>query len=132
MNHEQADRVVRTLVEVFPRHGLDSDGLRRYGDALVECGADFDKASVIAERWPKTHPFFPSLAELLAVVSPRESAVADVDDVKIHPAVMARMTGMWREKMAEVDVKRTGRGPDGHWHGGPEPCPVEGGMKGVA
>ena len=132
MTQEQADRVVKTLTDVYPRHGLAADGLCRYADHLIDSGADFDRAHEIAMRWPNTHEFFPSLAELMAVVATRTYVVADPDDTAVHPDVQRRMTALWREKMAEVDMRRGGRGPDGHWHGGPAPCPVCSGMRGVA
>jgi hypothetical protein len=132
MTEEQAARVMKSLTDVYPRHGLTDDGINRYVDVLIDSGADFDRTSLIAERWPKTNGFFPSIAELMAVVATRKYVTADPDDTSVHPDVMRRMTALWREKMAEVDKRRTGRGPDGHWHGGPDPCPVCGGMKGVA
>jgi hypothetical protein len=132
MTQTQAERVMKALTDVYPRHGLEGDGLNRYVDTLIDSGAEFDRAHEIAMRWPKTHDFFPSIAELMAVVATRKYVTADPDDTSVHPDVMRRMTALWREKMAEVDKRRTGRGPDGHWHGNPdEPCPVCGGRVGI-
>ena len=129
MTQTQADRVMKTLLDVYPRHGLSPDGIARYADHLIDSGAEYDRAQEIAKRWPNTHEFFPSLAELMAVVATRKYVVADPDDTEIHPDVRRRIQSMWRDALAAADKKAEKRGANGHYHGGPDPCSLCGGMK---
>lgn len=132
MDAEQAAKVVRTLIAPFPRHGLNDEGLTMYADSIEASGAEYGRAHEIAMRWARTHGFMPSLHEFLAVITPRqEVVVSDPDAVEIHPEVQRGMIEMLRDKLRETDARRSGRGVDGHWHGGPDPCPVCGGMKGL-
>lgn len=131
MTPEQADRVLDALIAGFPRHGLDAAGRITWSDAIRDSSADFDRAQETAYRWPRTHEWFPSLAEFLTVVAPRLRCVSDEpeDPDKWLPApdVGRRMIAELRVALAKKQHP-SGRGLDGHWHGGPDPCPTCGGM----
>lgn len=132
MNHDQAGAVLDALVAGF-RTDLSDSQVESWMDAIQDCGADPDKAQEIAYRWPRTHDRFPSMAEFLTVIAPRQNLITvDPDDHEVDLGVQRRIVRMWRDSLVEVDkrVRNSGatKGVDGHWHGGPDPCPVCGGI----
>lgn len=134
MDAEEADEILTKLLAGYPRHELDDEALIVWADAIQESGADPVKALEIARRWPRTNQWLPSLAEFLVVIAPRryDTPPEDADDVRLGPAAMGRMSSMWRKALADVDkrIANTGhKGAGGHWHGGPDPCPLCGGQK---
>jgi hypothetical protein len=130
---EQADRVLGELIAGYPKANLSDETVVLWADAIRDSDGDFDKAAEIARRWPRTHEWFPNLAEFLAVITPRNYAepADDPDDVRLNPAASQKLARMWRAELGKVsrrvDSLANHRGAGGHWHGGPNPCPMCGG-----
>lgn len=138
MDAATADEILDRLLDGYPRHGFDDPTIVAWSDAindaLTATGADPNRALELARRWARTHERFPNLVEFLAVIAPRqpEPPPEDPDDVRLGPAAMGRMSSMWRKALTDVDkrIANTGhKGAGGHWHGGPDPCPLCGGQK---
>lgn len=135
MTFDEAGDILEALILSYPRHGLTDAAMESWIEAIHDSRAEPDQALLVARRWGRTHEWFPSLAEFLVVVTPRQEVqpVDDPDEWRASPAIARRMAREWRialdaaaKKAAEVSG---GRGVEGHWHGGPKPCPVCGGMK---
>lgn len=138
MTPQEADRILGELIVGYPRAELADETLVAWADAIYDTGADPKAATETAHRWPRTHERFPSLAEFLSVITPRSylQPVEDPDDLRLNPAAGQRLARVWRTELDKV-AKRVaeigaGRGSGGHWHGGPDPCPLCGGISQTA
>lgn len=138
MDAAQADQILTQLLAGYPRHDLDDETLVVWAEAINESGADPARSLEIARRWPRTHEWLPSLAEFLIIIAPRryDQPPEDPDDLRLNPAASQQMTRVWRTELDKV-AKRVadigaGRGSGGHWHGGPDPCPLCGGISHTA
>lgn len=130
MNAEQADAILSALTVGYPKATLEDETLVAWADAIEDTGGDADRALEIARRWARTHEWFPTLAEFLAVITPHTyvQPVDDPDEMRVPPAVARQMGRLWRQALADVDARIAAnplpRGAAGHWHGGPDPCPL--------
>lgn len=138
MDPSDAAAVLERLLAGYPLVDLDDRSLAAWVEAIEDTGADPIKALETARRWPRTRDRFPSLAEFLSVITPRSylQPVEDPDDLRLNPAAGQQLARIWRTELDKV-AKRVaeigaGRGSGGHWHGGPDPCPLCGGISQTA
>lgn len=135
MDRAESTDVLDALIAGYPRMDLEDTTLSVWVEAIEDSGADAGRSREVARRWPRTHERFPSLAEFLAVITPHVyvEPVDDPDEMRPSPQVARQLAGYWRNALAANDEKaqRIGSprgGTNGHWHGGPDPCPMCGGL----
>lgn len=96
-------------------------------------GQTMQDAMNAARRLVKLNRWFPSVAEFLENCrlerELREASFVQAGELEA-PKVSAEQRQRVAERfMAVCREAAAGRNRSGHWHGGPEPCPVCGGMK---
>lgn len=134
MDRTDAAAVLDELMAGYPWSDMDQLARLNWVEAIEDSGADPGRGKEIARRWSRTHEKFPSLAEFLAVITPHVyiQPPDDPDELRVSPALAHKLSRAWRDALAAVDEKiaQAGahRGVAGHWHGGPDPCPLCGGQ----
>lgn len=134
MDRSESTEVLHRLLAGYPLVDLDDASLLAWMEAIEDTDAEPAKAIEVARRWPRTHERFPSLAEFLAIITPRTYIEpADPDDIRPDPETAHKLARVWRSALGQVAERRArigdGRGADGHWHGSDTPCPMCGGRK---
>lgn len=134
MTLADAALVLDTLMAPFPRWDLDQAARRSWVHAIANSGARKDVALGQAEAWGRANIHPPALAELLARIRPPAPPPADPDTaMSANPAVLHRIRATLADAGKAIE-RRVGpaacEAHGGHWHAGPDPCPVCGGLKG--
>lgn len=135
MDRTESAAVLESLIAGYPRMDLEDATLTAWVEAIEDTGADPAQALETARRWARTHERFPHLAEFLTTITPRTylRIVDDPDEMRVPPVVARQMGRLWRQAIDDANAKaeraRSGRGVVGHWHGGPDPCPMCGGSR---
>ena len=134
MDPAEADEILTLLLAGYPTTKLSDETVVAWADAIAESGADPIKALEVARRWSRTHERFPNLAEFLTTVTPRTytQPADDPDELRPSPKLAAELAAKWRTALVEHDARvaelHSSRGAAGHWHGGPDKCPLCGGV----
>mgnify|MGYP003627812450 FL=1 len=66
MTKDEAKQVLQMLLGAFPRHGLDDNGVRMWGESLSR--TDFDIAATAARQVIQRDEFMPSIAKFAGEV----------------------------------------------------------------
>lgn len=135
MKSTEAEHLVDRLIAAFPRHDWSDATIDLYARALER--VEHAHGQVAVDRAVTTLDLAPTVRWLLDTAhaeARRTGAYVDpVDpDVPFTPApgVAARVRASLAEAGARIDarVPAGGKGAGGHWHGGPDQCPVCGGV----
>jgi hypothetical protein len=131
MDRTDAASILDELLAGFPFTDLDVAARSAWAEAIEDTADQPGNAREIGRRWCRTHERFPTLAEFLNVITPYTPPPVDPDELRVPPVVSRRIFGVWREALSVVDKKAAAigdhRATGGHWHGGPDPCPMCGG-----
>lgn len=137
MNINQAEALVDDLMAAFPGRGWADDTIDLYARCLqpvyLELGAHAVQRSITTLDSAPTVRWLLDTARAEGKRIGQENC-ADPEDadrsLNADPAVVQRVRGLYLEACALIDKRapRTGRGDNGHWHGGPDPCLVCGGQ----
>lgn len=129
MTRGEAAEVIDRLIAAYPRFRLDAPALESWLHAIAGRGGDFGRARAIAAGWANEHDQPPSLAAFLAAIAPPAAYQSPERTGRANPAMARRIVGLLDEAGADIDERSGGRG---HWHGGPGPCGICGGIRPAA
>lgn len=130
MTPHEATQVIAGLNAAWPTHEMPEATIRLWVGLL----ADVDQGDALeaAKTVVKEDRFFPPISRYLQLCEERCHARRNRDadsrglppmpSQRVSPERMTQILGGLRAQLA------VRRGAGGHWHGGPEPCPVCGGI----
>jgi hypothetical protein len=135
MTPHEAETLVDRLIAAFPRHDWLDDTIDLYARCLERVELDHGKVAV--DRAVTTLDLAPTVRWLLDTAhaeARRTGAWVEPGDadtpVNAHPTVIARVRASLAEAGKVIDQRVAaaelihGSLAGGHWHGGPEPCPI--------
>lgn len=130
MTPHQATQVIAALTAAWPTHDMPDDTMRLWVGLLAD--VDQGDAMEAARTVVKEDRFFPPISRFLQLAEERcharrnreatERGLPRQPPQRVSPERMTQILGGLRAQLAAR------RGAGGHWHGGPNPCPVCGGM----
>jgi len=126
MNSRDVTAVLGVLAAAWPNQTITEQTARVWMDLLADI--DSEDAMAAARILIKREHWFPSVAqfrsEAEAQAHGRHNRAAATRGLPgpTTPVLPERLVDATREFLAERGTKK-------HWHGGPEPCPVCGGIK---
>lgn len=126
MTPAEAAEVVDRLIAPYPGPPWPQQTLDAWTDAVARSSAGFQPSLGVADRWAEANDRTPSLHQFLAAIAPPPPPAAyvaghDPDQWRPDPAVARRLAHTWRAALAATKA--------GHYHHGPNPCPVCGGQR---
>lgn len=130
MNADGAKLVIRYLCSAYPNQQIADGTVAVWCEHLA--GQTVEDAMNAAKRLVRSTRWFPSVAEFLECCRlerelreanfVRAELTAPKESAEQRKRVAERFMAVCRESVASRNKKQ-------HWHGGPDPCPVCGGMK---
>lgn len=126
MNAKEASSVLAALSAAWPSHDMPEDTVRLWVGLLAD--VELPDAMAAARVVVKQDRFFPPISRYLQECEAqshgrRNRLAAERGLPRNHQTVAPppRLVAMLRDTLAQ---QRTAN----HWHGGPDPCPICGGM----
>ena len=125
MNHTEAAQVLAVMAAVHPWDVGDDMAEVWYRTALQDVSLDVGLA--VAMRLVEREERFPTPAAFNSEVRSERERERRQENMRALPTGERR--GLPVELLAELRAVLAGKGGRKHWHGGPNPCEVCGGMK---
>lgn len=127
--------LVDKLMAAFPRHDWSDTAVALYARCIqpleTELGGHAVERAVMTLDLAPTVRWLIDTARAEAIRLGVNQPHMDADEpVAANPEVVSKIKQMYLDAFAKIDerVPKSARGDGGHWHGGPNPCPVCGGM----